>query len=72
MPRRMYEFECSEGHIKEHFIDSEETTTKCPECGSTSKRIISSVRSKLDPFGDFPDAADKWARQHEKLAKVKQ
>jgi len=40
------------------------------KCGRVAKRIISPVRCQLDgTSGDFPGAAMKWARQHERAAK---
>lgn len=70
MPLRFYDFRCKEGHLTERFIDSEETTTECAECHQEAKRIISGCSFKLDgTTGDFPGAAMKWAREHEKAAK---
>ena len=69
MPMRIFDFKCSNNHITERYIDSEEKTIKCPECDKEARRVISGVRFKLDPFGDYPGEAMKWAKQHEKAAK---
>ena len=70
MTRRLFDFKCPDGHITEHFIDSEEKETKCTECDSKAKRIISPVTSVLDAVsGDFPGATMKWARDHSKAAR---
>lgn len=40
------------------------------KCGSKATRLISPVRTHLDALsGDFPGAAMKWAKEHEKAAK---
>ena len=60
--------QCSEGHIHEVFIDSKSTKTECPEpgCNRVAERIISPVRSKLDPTsGDYPGATIKWQKDRE-------
>ena len=70
MTRRLFDFKCPDGHITEHFIDSEEKETKCTECDSKAKRIISPVTSVLDAVsGDFPGATMKCARDHSKAAR---
>lgn len=41
--------------------------TECKVCGGVTTRQISPVRSKLDGLDPgFPDAYDKWARDHYK------
>lgn len=65
---RRYDFKCTEcNYIDEQWIESFETLSTCSECGNTSKRIISPVSTKFKGFG-WPDADDKWARDHEKAA----
>ena len=62
---RVYDFQCSKGHVTEHFIDNDTKVVEC-HCGLIANRLIPGVRSKLDPFsGDFPSAADAWANRRE-------
>jgi len=66
---RRYDFKCTECNlIEEHWVESSETFTTCYDCGETAKRIISPVSTKFKGFG-WPDADDKWARDHEKAAR---
>jgi len=69
--KRMYEFECPQcSTISEDFVDESVHNSYCPVCGEETKRIISAVRSSLDGTDPgFPDAYDKWARQHEQAGK---
>ena len=61
------DFRCNNGHTTEKFIDSKTTEVQCPECSLMASRIISPVRSLLDPIsGDFAGATMKWARDREK------
>jgi hypothetical protein len=62
MPRSTFDFQCSNNHITERFIDTEIREVECPECGELSKRIISPVL-----IGGFIKS-DKWARQRMKAA----
>ena len=72
MALRMYDFTCDEcGHTHERLVSSDTYTDRCPQCGYDAKRIISPVRCKLDGTDpSFPGAYDKWARDHEKAAKI--
>jgi hypothetical protein len=59
---RLYDFKCLNGHVFEALVPVDQHTVRC-ECGDSAKRIISPVRSKLDPIsGDFPDATRRWAK----------
>ena len=61
------DFRCKNEHTTEKFIDSKTTEIQCPECSLIANRIISPVRSLLDPIsGDFAGATMKWARDREK------
>jgi putative FmdB family regulatory protein len=65
---RRYDFKCTEcNHIEERWVDHLDQFSTCLECGHTSKRIISPVSTKFNGFG-WPDADDKWARDHERAA----
>ncbi len=66
---KRYDFKCTEcNHIDEYWVESEERFTSCVECGETAQRIISSVSSHFKGIG-WPDADDKWARDHERAAR---
>lgn len=65
---RRYDFQCEHGHVSEHFVESEQRTIPCPECGLEAKRLISPVPCKLSGTGGFPGEAIKWAERHEKAA----
>ena len=55
--RIMVEFKCEDGHINERLVDSECTHIPCLDCDKIANRIVSAVRSKLDPIsGDFMGA----------------
>lgn len=62
MPRRIFEFQCTNNHITERYIDAEIREVECSECGELSKRIISPVL-----IGGYI-GSDKWAERHEKAA----
>ena len=60
--RRLFDFRCPCGQVFEDLVNSNTTTSRCG-CGLEAKRIVSPVRSQLDPIsGDFPDATRRWAR----------
>ena len=68
----LYDFKCSScGYLDERLVHPEQRLLNCPKCNeSTYKRVISPVRSKLDGTDPgFPDAYDKWARDHEKAGR---
>jgi len=65
---RRFDFKCTEcNHIEEQWVDSSDEFATCPECGNTAKRIISPISTKFNGTG-WPDADDKWARDHERAA----
>ena len=65
---KRYDFKCIEGnHIEEQWVDSSDEFASCLECGNTAKRIISPISTKFNGTG-WPDADDKWARDHERAA----
>ena len=65
---KRFDFKCTEcHHIDEYWVESEDRFVSCVECGETAQRIISSVSSHFKGFG-WPDADDKWARDHERAA----
>tara|TARA_R110000751_G_scaffold307799_1_gene431666 strand:- start:2533 stop:2805 length:273 start_codon:yes stop_codon:yes gene_type:complete len=65
--RIIRDFQCSNDHITEKFLENTVESIECPECGEPSNKLISPVRSHLDVVtGDFPGATAKWARGREK------
>jgi hypothetical protein len=70
MPRRIFEFQCTNSHTTESFVDIDTKEVQCSECGESATRILSSPRLGLDPVcGDFPSATARWAKMRaEKLA----
>jgi len=65
---RRYDFKCTQcGHVEEQWVEADETLATCYECGHTAVRIISSVSSHFKGVG-WPDADDKWAKDHERAA----
>ena len=69
--KRMFEFRCGENHTIEKYIDEEVNAVECPFCQCMSLRIISAPRIALEGVtGDFPTAADAWARKHEEATRV--
>ena len=66
---RRYDFKCSECNcIEEQWVDHNDKFATCPECGETAERIIALVRTQFKGVG-WPDADDKWAKDHEKAAR---
>jgi hypothetical protein len=67
---KIRDFKCPDGHIKEYFVSDDIELTRC-ECGKDAKKVISPIRSVLEPHsGDFAGATMKWARDRER--KIKQ
>lgn len=68
--RILIDFKCDNGHIHERFIDASTQEVRCETCGEVAYRVISPVRSLMDPFsGHFHDATRKWEKYHEDMAK---
>ena len=62
----LYDFKRPDGRIVERLMPRDTTNIVCSD-GVIAARVISPVRCMLEGHsGHFPDAADKWARQHEK------
>jgi hypothetical protein len=65
--RLLYDFKCSDNHVTEGYVSSDITVHPCGVCANQAHRIISPVRSRLDPLsGDFPGATMKWATNRQK------
>lgn len=66
MGRRMFDFECSLGHVHEALVDSEAREHECPQCQQPAQRKIAAPRPQLEGFsGAFPTAADQWVKRRE-------
>jgi len=66
MSIRVFDFRCANGHVSEHFEESETRAVQCPRCDQLALRQVAAPRAKLEPFtGAFPSAADKWVRDRE-------
>ena len=64
--RIMIEFKCEDGHVNERFVDSSTTHILCLDCDKIARRIVSPVRSKLDPIsGDFMGATRQWHKNRQ-------
>ena len=71
MSKRMFEFRCAAGHTTESYVDEKVNTIKCPVCQLIALRVISAPRIALEGItGDFPTAADAWARKHEEATRI--
>ena len=71
--RVLYDFQCPDGHITESLVNRGDPSAQCKECGKQAKRIISPIRTYLDPVsGDFPGATAKWERQRKQKIKQEQ
>ena len=68
---RRHDYKCTNCNlVEEHWTDSKDSDfVTCRECGETAQRIISPISTKFNGTG-WPDADDKWARDHERAAKV--
>jgi hypothetical protein len=63
----IFDFRCANEHTHESWVESSVHTDQCPECELTATRIISGTSFKLEGVsGDFPTAADKWTKLHER------
>lgn len=68
MTRRIFEFQCPEGHVSEHFIDDSMVSTGCKVCDKQATRIVSAVACSLDPLsGQFPGETIKWAKNRQEV-----
>lgn len=62
---RVFDFECPNGHVVEHFVDAGTEEVLC-ECGGIGRRKIPAPRAQLEGItGAFPGAADSWTKRRE-------
>jgi len=70
-----YDYKCTLcGAVEEHLVrDNKVMFVTCKACGETgATRQLAAPRSKLDGLDPgFPDAYDKWTRQHEKAGNLR-
>lgn len=71
MMKMLFDFECEQGHITEHLVNSDVRELECPTCGKISKRVISPIKTIFKGHG-WVDKDLKWAKDHEKAAQPKQ
>ena len=65
---RRYDFKCTEcNQIEEHWCDANDNFMTCRDCGETTQRVISAIRTHFVGHG-WPDKDDKWAKDHERAA----
>lgn len=62
----LFDFQCQNGHVFERNVASQVRELDCPDCSAAAIRIISAPALKIPFTGDYPGAAYKWARYHEK------
>ena len=69
--KRFFDFKCPNGHVTEHYIETDVKEIQCDVCEENAKRIISAVRCHLPPNSGFPGRDMRWVRDHEQGAKQK-
>jgi putative FmdB family regulatory protein len=64
------DYECMTcGEVFEKFA-KRDADVQCISCGGKTKKCVTAPRFKLEGVsGDFPGAAMKWTREHQKAAK---
>ena len=69
--KRLYDFECPDGHKFEQFSDTSSRSVPCRFCGKVATRIVSYAGPMLDPIsGHFPSATRKWALNRQQKIKA--
>lgn len=68
--KALFDFKCGNDHVHEAFVDFNQRSNPCPECGQTADRQISTPKVMLEgTTGSFPGAAMQWERKRaEKIA----
>lgn len=67
----LFDFRCPNAHTFEAYVASSVRQAPCPDCNQIAERLISAPLLKIPGLGDYPGAALKWAKMHEKEAKRK-
>lgn len=71
--RVMRDFLCEDCEdLTERLVTADTHHIECPSCGGRSNEQLSMPTVKLEGItGDFPGAADRWARIREENKKIK-
>jgi len=63
----LYSFGCDDGHVHDKLVERGTPHVQCDTCNLEAKRLITPIRFRCDGTDPgFPDAYDKWGRDHEK------
>lgn len=66
---KRFDFKCNHcSNVEEQWIESLDQSVTCSKCWGSTQRIISPVQTQFKGVG-WPDADDKWARDHERAAR---
>lgn len=67
----LFDFKCDHcGKVFEAYVKPGTSKQPC-SCGKTAHKMLSPVRAKLEGVtGDFPGAAMKWTKEHERAGRV--
>lgn len=68
----IFDFQCPFSHRFEANVSSSVHSLPCKVCSEPAKRLISAPAIHLPITGDFPGAALRWAKEHERRAVVKE
>ena len=67
---RRYDIRCTQCQsVEEHWTNNIDECPPCSKCNGATQRKLSPISTKFEGVG-WPGADDKWARDHEKAAKV--
>jgi hypothetical protein len=61
--RRLYDFQCDNGHVNEFLRGSDVEEVDCPNCELKARKIVTPV--KVNGGKDSWKETRKWARQRE-------
>lgn len=70
--RVLNDFRCQScGNLDESLENRETTSISCKVCGGPAQRVLTAPVFHLDGSDPgYPTAYDKWAKDHEKAAKI--
>ena len=61
--RRLYDFQCDNGHVNEFLRGSDVEEVDCPDCELKARKIVTPV--KVNRGKDSWKETQKWVRQRE-------
>ena len=64
---KRFDYRCTACNVVEEHWTHSQLFTNCNNCGEKAQRIISPVRTHYKGTG-WPDADDRWAKDHERAA----